>query len=352
MPSTANSLLDDSVLRRQPPAAGNQEYARLAATVREAGLLERRFGYYTVRIGFNLALFGAGLVAFFWLGNTWWQMVVAAFLAFVFAQLAFMGHDAGHRQVCRSRRMNDVVGLLHANLLTGFSYGWWLTKHNLHHAQTNLEGKDPDIGDGPVAFTVGQARAKRGAARLLTRSQAVLFLPLLLLEAINLHVASVNALRQRRGGAAATETALLLVHATVYLGAVFGVLSPVRALVFVVVNQGLFGFYLGLTFATNHVGMPVLSQAEELSFLRRQVMTSRDIRGSAVIGFLCGGLNLQIEHHLFPTMPRVNLGRAQTIVRDFCAQHAIGYHENSIISAWREVFRHLHEVGGTVPAVG
>ncbi|HWG74621.1 MAG TPA: acyl-CoA desaturase [Acidimicrobiales bacterium] len=340
------------MLDRQPPAAGNQEYTALAATVREAGLLERRFGYYSLRIGSNLALLAAGVVAFVWLGDTWWQLVVAAFLAFVFAQLGFMGHDAGHRQVCRSRRMNDLVGLLHANLLTGFSYGWWVTKHNTHHVHTNLEGKDPDIGGGPVAFTADQARAKRGAARLLARSQAVLFLPLLLLEAINLHVASVKALRQRRGGAAATEVALLVVHAAVYVGAVLGVLSPVRALVFVIVNQGLFGFYLGLTFTTNHVGMPVLSQAEELSFLRRQVMTSRDIRGSAMLGFLCGGLNLQIEHHLFPTMPRVNLSRAQAIVRDFCAQHAIGYQENSVVSAWRDVFRYLHEVGGTVPGIG
>ena len=189
---------------------------------------------------------------------------------------------------------------------------------------------------------------------MLVRFQAVLFLPLLLLEAINLHVASVRALRQRRGRAAVLEAAMLGVHGVVYLGAVVGVLSPLRALVFVTVNQGLFGFYLGLTFATNHVGMPVLSQAKELSFLHRQVVTSRDVRGSSVItGFLCGGLNLQIEHHLFPTMPRVNLRRAQAIVRDFCADHAIRYHDNSVISAWAEVFRYLHQVGGVaIPAVG
>ncbi len=123
-----------------------------------------------------------------------------------------------------------------------------------------------------------------------------------------------------------------------------------RAVAFVIVNQGLFGFYLGCTFATNHTGMPVLGEAAELSFLRRQVLTARNIRGNRLLGFLFGGLDLQIEHHLFPTMPRANLRRAQQLVRDFCAEHSIRYHETSFGAAYREVLGHLHAVGAARPA--
>jgi hypothetical protein len=81
------------------------------------------------------------------------------------------------------------------------------------------------------------------------------------------------------------------------------VLSPLQALVFVVVHQGLFGLYLGCSFAPNHKGMPTLSDADQLDFLRRQVPTSRNVAGSRLVDWGLGGLNYQIEHHLFPNMP-------------------------------------------------
>ena len=121
-----------------------------------------------------------------------------------------------------------------------------------------------------------------------------------------------------------------------------------------VVTQSLFGFYLGVSFLTNHVGMPMLVAGDELGFLRRQVLTSRNLSGPSFTGFLFGGLDTQIEHHLFPTMPRANLRRARKLVRPFCAEHRIDYTEQSPWHAYREVLRHLRATGppGTVPAVG
>src|SRR5204863_5589194 len=137
-------------------------------------------------------LFAAGWLAFVLLGDSWWQLTVAAFLAIVFTQIGFIGHDAGHRQIFRSKRANYVVGLLHGNLAIGLSYGWWVDKHNRHHAHPNQEDKDPDLDVGAVAFTARQAATAGPLARLLYRHQASLFFPLLLLEAVNLHVASIQ----------------------------------------------------------------------------------------------------------------------------------------------------------------
>ena len=327
-------------------AAGRwSQYTQLSKQVKQAGLLDRRRGWYAAKIGVNLLLLAAGLVAFAMLGESWWQLLVAAYLAVVSTQLAFVGHDAGHRQLFRSRRANDLVGLAHANLLVGISFDWWVAKHNRHHSNPNHEDLDPDISITALAFTPDQASSKHGLIRMIARYQGWLFFPLLLLEAAHLHLASAKAIVQGRGRANAVEGLLLLVHVAAYLVALLVVLSPLQAVAFVLVQQGLFGLYLGCAFAPNHKGMPTLTRDDELDFLRRQVLTSRNVTGSRLVDWLLGGLNYQIEHHLFPNMPRPNLRRAQPLIRAFCRQHGLAYVEASMFGSYAEAVRHLHAVG-------
>src|SRR5918996_793259 len=298
------------------PTGRWSEYTQLSRQIKQAGLLDRRRGWYAARIGSNLALLAAGWTAFVVIGASWWQLLVAAYLAVIFTQIAFVGHDAGHRQLFRSRRANDLVGLLHANLGVGISFAWWVAKHNRHHTNPNHEDLDPDISITALAFTADQASSKHGLVRLLARYQGWLFFPL-----------------------------LLLVHLGAYLTALWLVLSPLQALVFLAVQQGLFGLYLGCAFAPNHKGMPTLTQADQLDFLRRQVLTSRNVRGSRLVDFVLGGLNYQIEHHLFPNLPRPNLRRAQPLIRAFCQHHGLPYTEASLFGSYAQAVRHLHAVG-------
>jgi fatty acid desaturase len=130
------------------------------------------------------------------------------------------------------------------------------------------------------------------------------------------------------------------------------VLSPLQAVAFIVVQQGLFGLYLGCAFAPNHKGMPTLTDADELDSLRRQVLTSRNVRGSWLVDLVLGGLNYQIEHHLFPNVPRPNLRRAQPLVRAFCQHHGLDYTEASLFGSYAKAVRHLHTVASPLrPAV-
>ncbi len=329
------------------------EYTQLSRQVKQAGLLDRRRGWYAARIGSNLGLLAGGWAAFAILGESWWQLLTAAYLAVVFTQLAFVGHDAGHRQIFRSRRANDLVGLLHANLLVGVSFDWWVGKHNRHHSNPNHEDLDPDISITALAFTADQASSKHGLVRMIARHQAWLFFPLLLLEAAHLHLASAKAIiRGGHGRANLVEGLLLLAHVAAYVTALLLVLSPPQAVAFIVVQQGLFGLYLGCSFAPNHKGMPTLTDADQLDFLRRQVLTSRNVAGSRSVDFLLGGLNYQIEHHLFPNMPRPNLRRAQPLIRAFCQEHGLPYAEASLLGSYAEAIRHLHAVGEPLrPAV-
>jgi fatty acid desaturase len=335
---------DPSAVPVSVPRGRWGEYTQLSRQVRQAGLLERRRGWYGARIGLNLVGLAAGWVVFAIVGQSWWQLAVAAYLAVVFTQLAFVGHDAGHRQISRSRRANDLAGLLHANLGTGISFGWWVPKHNAHHSNPNHEELDPDISITALAFTTDQASAKHGLVRLLARYQAWLFFPLLLLEAAHLHLASAKAVLGGSGRANTVEGLLLGVHVAGYLTALLVVLSPLQALAFLAVQQGLFGLYLGCAFAPNHKGMATLTQADDLDFLRRQVLTSRNVAGSRPVDWLLGGLNYQIEHHLFPTMPRPNLRRAQPLVRAFCEDHGLAYTEASLVGSYAQALHHLHTV--------
>jgi fatty acid desaturase len=238
------------------------------------------------------------------------------------------------------------VGLLHGNLGIGLSYGWWVDKHNRHHAHPNQEDKDPDIDIGALAFTAGQADAKRGAVRLLAQYQRYLFFPMLLLEAVQLHASSVRALIQPGVRNRWWEAVMLGLHTVGYLGVVLLVLSPVKAAAFIVVQQALFGLYLGCSFAPNHKGMPILDADDQTDFLRRQVLTSRNVRGGPLVDLALGALNYQIEHHLFPSMPRPNLRRSQPLIRAFCRQHDLSYCETTLLRSYAQALGHLHDVGG------
>lgn len=229
-------------------APARPDFAELRRRIRQEGLMDRRPRYYAIKIAVLAVLLAGGWAAFAVLGDSWYQLVVAVYLAAVFGQIGFLGHEAGHRQIFRSRRANNVVGLVHGNLLIGLSFGWWTGKHNRHHAYPNQSGKDPDIAIGAIAFAPDQARGRRGAGRVLARYQAYLFLPMLLLEAVSMHAISVRAVLNGPVRRRWLEGLLLFAHCAGYLAAVFLVLSWPRALAFIAIQQGLFGLYLGCAF--------------------------------------------------------------------------------------------------------
>jgi fatty acid desaturase len=331
------------------------DYAQLSRRIRAAGLLDRRPGYYCARIALVTGSWVGGWTVFALLGASWWQLGVAAFMAVVCSQAGFLGHDAGHSQVFASRRTNEVLGLFAGNVLAGLSYLWWVDKHNRHHAHPNKIDADPDIAGAGIAFTPDQARARSSAAgRWVARHQAELFFPMLLLEGLDLHLSSVRALvarRKERNRRWWLESTLLGAHFVGYLAAVFLVLPIGQAFAFIAVHQALLGLYLGCTFAPSHKGMPLIDADDTggrgSDFLRRQVLTSRNINGGRWLDVAMGGLNHQIEHHLFPSMPVPALRPTRAIVREYCAEQGLPYLETSLIRSYALALGYLHEVGNT-----
>jgi fatty acid desaturase len=320
-------------------------FAPLLKEIKRRGLLERRTDHYAASILVNLAGLAAVWAGVIAVGNSWWVLLLALPMAIFSTRTSFFGHDAGHQQIGSSRRLHDRLGLFHGNLLLGMSYGWWNDKHNRHHANPNHSDKDPDVAAGVLVWTLEQAEGRTGLHGWLSRNQAWLFFPLLLLEGINLKVSSLLYLKDRPKAERKTELIAIAVHHLVYFSLLFTFLAPGQAVLFALIHHMLFGLHLGSVFAPNHKGMEMPDEDSNWGHLEKQVLTSRNVNGHPVTDWMMGGLNYQIEHHLFPSMPRANLRRAQPIVREYCERIGLPYTSTGLIDSYAEGLRHMHEVG-------
>jgi len=333
-------------LTRSDRKVSNSEYAELKQLIKERGLLDRQPVYYTFRIGLLFCLLALGGIFLLVVPVFWLQLLNAVYLAFVFTQLGLLSHEAGHRQMFHHPWKHDVVSLMGGTLILGVSYAYWLDRHNTHHSHPNQVDMDPDIEMPWLDFTGTEDLEPMGKFRqFLVKHQAFIFLPALMLVSVGLQFNSVNFLLRKKARYYAIECFLLVAHFVLYFALVCSRLPFWQAVLFVCLHQTLTGLYLGAIFAPNHKGMPVIENESTMDFLHRQVLTARNIHAHPLTDFCYGGLNYQIEHHLFPSMPRNKLKVAQLIVKTFCQEHAIPYHETTVLQSFKEIFQHLHYVG-------
>ena len=321
-------------------------YSALLNTVRDAGLLQRTRGFYYLVFSLITVALGGVVTGFILLGDSWLQLLMAAALGIILTQYAFLAHEAAHRQIFTSGKLNDVVGRALANLFVGISYSWWMTKHSRHHANPNVVGKDPDIEPDFVMFREEDSAKTRGVYAWILKRQGYLFFPLLMLEGLNLHLHGLKTVFGRgKVDRRWVEISMIVSRLAAYFTVVFLMLPVGMAFAFIGVQMAVFGVYMGASFAPNHKGMPILPHDSKVDFLRRQVLTSRNIRGNWLMDTFMGGLNYQIEHHLFPNMPRPHLRKANEIAKEYCATHNIPFSETSLTESYSIVIAYLNRVG-------
>lgn len=330
-------------------------FSEVLSRVAAAGLLKKKPSFYVIR----LAIFGT-LAAALWVAGGFvglltnqhgaWILLgfaIAGLLGVISAQFGFIAHEAAHRQIFKNNKANDWTGLVLANLFAGLSYGFWQRKHNKHHQKPNFIDQDPDINIRVLSFTVESRDRKRGFERWLSDRQGYLFPLLLLFTGFDLLLDSFVSLgrKDRKLGIRLLEFVLMLIRQTApYLAMtfMFGWIWAAALWVFMML---MFGFFMGAAFAPNHKGMPLIEKDSKIDFFQRQVLTSRNIRGSWLKDNLMGGLNYQVEHHLFPSMPRPNLAKAHSIVVEFCKEHDVPLTEMNLLSSYAVVIKHLNKVG-------
>lgn len=323
------------------------DFAELRRLIVEEGLMSRQPVYFTYKIIFNFVLVTVGFTVLFLFDSIWVQMLNAVYFAFVYGQLGLLGHDAGHHQIFGKARRDMVIGRA-CGLLVGMSTGHWVEKHNEHHAHPNEEDMDPDIEIPILAFTKEQAKQKRGIARFIVKHQAFFFFPILCLTGLSLRMGSLRYMLHNKFSKVWIDWVLLTAHFAAYFTLIFAWLPFWTALTFILIHQACWGLYMGSVFAPNHKGMLIVDRNTKMDFLRQQVLTSRNVRANRLIDFWYGGLNFQIEHHLFPNMPRNRLRKAQKIVKDFCRRKQISYHETGMLQSYREILANMHEVSAVL----
>ena len=340
-------MTDRTQLAAPPGAAARaaSSYTELARLVRASGLMSRRYAYYWSRLGAGALALAGLVVATAWLGNSWFQLIVAGLIGGVLSQFGFLGHDAAHRQIFKSAAWNEWTARLVSGAVLGLSYGWWRGKHSSHHAAPNQVDRDPDIASGLLALTQEQGFGRTGLAQWFTRRQGWLLFPLLTLEGLSLHVGALRHLFSSRDPHRALELTLIVLRIGGVVALLVLLLPLGKAAAFLGVQVGVFGILLGGSFVPNHTGMPIVPRGARIDFLNRQVLMSRNIRGNLLVDAAMGGLNYQIEHHLFPSMPRPHLKLVRPVVRDYCAARDVAYTEVGFFASYAAVVTYLNAVG-------
>jgi fatty acid desaturase len=321
-------------------------YRALRRDVEAASLLDRALGYYTWTCARSYALFAIGIGLAFWLpAGPGWTVTSILVLGFAVVQVALVGHDAGHLAVFKSPRRNHRLGLVCWSLTAGVGFWYWCDRHNRHHANTNDVESDPDLGwTAVVAHDEQHAAARRGWLRVLTPYQAFFAAAFVPLVGLGFRIESwVFALRRLRGWRRLVEVTLLAANLVGWMLVI--ILLDGRGIALFVGTQAVASAYLSFIIAPNHKGMPVWAGGLPLTFVERQVLSTRNLTSGPIWDVIFGGLNYQIEHHLFPQMPRVHLRRTTELVRPFCQDLDQPYEVASPFRAFADIFIRAHRIG-------
>lgn len=318
----------------------DEKYRIFRTQVKERGLTKRTYGSYALCM--CLVVGGLALSLFVVTANDslWVQMLNALFFTFVTVQAGMLGHDFSHGQVFESTHINRSFGMLLWGLAAGLSESAWYKQHNEHHEHVNQDMHDPDINI-PFLFKERQHAGSYSFPSYIVRYQHVLFfLSLPIWYISKLVLTWWNTLKMLSTPRGFFECTLAVLHFAVLFGILFFNLSFLTAVAFLVVHIGAAGFYMGSAFAPNHKGEEIIEADAEVTWLN-QITSTRNLFPSPFVFHFFGGLNYQVEHHLFPGVSRYQYPKVQKLVKKFCIENNIRYHETTWFGSMKEIYQAL-----------
>merc|ERR1712032_1718114 len=345
-------------------------------------MFKGNFWYYLYKQLFNMSMWASAFAMMAFSDNSFVHISAALWMGLFFQQCGWLAHDFLHHQVYKKRRYGDYSGLFWGGVMQGFSSQWWKNKHNGHHAVPNLHNSsatsqdgDPDIDTMPVlAWSVKQAQSFRehqadgkdsAFVKFMIGNQKYFYFPILLLArlswlnesfkyAFGVGAASENAKLERETEGLQypflEKIALVIHYIWVFAFSTgFGRFSALYSFGLFMLMTCSCGFFLAIVFGLGHNGMAVYDAETRPNFWKLQVTTTRNIIGGHgipqfFVDWFCGGLQYQVDHHLFPMMPRHNLFKANQLIRSFCKEWGVSYHAADLVDGTIEVISHLKDV--------
>ena len=311
------------------------------------GLFQPRRAWFYRRAALILGLIACGAVLV--IASPWLWPLSAIAIAVAWQQCGWLSHDFLHHSVFQRRAVGDGVGAIFGGVVLGFSADWWKRKHNAPHALPHVMGADEDIDTMPLlAFSEAHLEESLGLARRLVKLQPLTALPIVAFARLNWLVQSALwALHSKNVPRRALEVVSLLVHHAWFITLAARLPAWGQRIGFVAIAELASGLMTGAVFLVGHNARPMLTHAEAPGFCALQCNTTQNIRAPFGTRWFFGGLDRQVEHHLFPTMPRHNHARVAPDVRALCEAHGLAYVERGFFRSLGDVFGVLLRVART-----
>lgn len=293
-----------------------QDMRNLSVLLEKDGYFKSSSLYYTRKLAELLFLFTFAMRT-----QNWY---ISSFICGVFFQQAgWLAHDFAHNQVTYKYKPFFVT--LVGTLCQGFTGQWWIPKHMMHHARPNAVDEhnatpwDTDIDTAPFIYWVPQLLPNNLSKWSLIMFQGYyLWLVLFLSKFVWDYYSFVATCKRKAWG----QVVLSILHHVSWIwftSAKYYVVSRLWA-----------GFLIGWVFIMSHNGTEYYIRPN-VPFYESQIRTTRNLSMDPFTTWFTGGLNYQIEHHMFPKLPRHNLGKVATKVRTICEKYGFTY---SIMSMW------------------
>jgi fatty acid desaturase len=304
-------------------------FDELKEQVRAAGLLDR----VPVHGIIEMVAVLLSLVVAFATMKLWNPVLLGLFLTLVFTRSVFVSHDILHLQYFKDKKLSFRLSYFYSAIILSNSSSWWDFKHNVnHHTWCNVVEKDEDIRALDGAFTPNN----KGNSPFLKKYKHIIFWgAMFFMYPAFIAQSYIFVLKRKLYG----EFALMLLHWPLIWGTIFYVLPFASALTVFVTLYVALSVWLSYGFITNHLGCEVftLEESRDLSWMELQMRGSRSLSGGAFIHWFYGGLNTQIEHHLFPKAPRFNLLKVKEMTQEFAKKHNMKYFETTPLEAYVQI---------------
>lgn len=329
----SKSTKDEHIVRGLNTEEILKDFARLRQDLEKDGFFESKWHWFPGKLFTTVMM----LPISYYLALNGYYLLSALILGTMWQQLGWVSHELLHHQIYDNRHINTGIAWFTGCVLLGFSRIWWNDRHNAHHAATNIDGSDPDIDNLPLlAWSAEDVKRASPSERKIIKYQQIYFwgiLPLLnLIWCINSIFFVKDVLRtsrytwyKNRWVAEAIGIAIHYVWVIAFLYTACH--SFTGAIAYYLLAKLIGGSFLAFVVFFNHYSCPKLdfdSVAGE-NFVVMQLVTTRNMTPGRFTDWFWGGLNYQIEHHLFPTMPRQNLYKCSLRVRAFCNKHKLPY---------------------------
>ncbi|MGB3787355.1 MAG: acyl-CoA desaturase [Phormidesmis sp.] len=322
------------------PNHGQQQYRELRDRLKTTDFFKRNPAAYWRRTLTYGSLHILAYLSLFIFADTPWRWLALFVLALTANQFYYISHDAGHYAISDSKNTNLRLGHIGHTFIAGGSFRFWQYKHDIHHRFCNEEPHDPDMNTFFLKLYETDTAPKPAWVSWIVQRQSYWLWILAMFHNFDFQRLSwIYAFKNPERCRA--ERILVPLHIVVYLAMPIALLGWQMALANYMISTMASGFILATLFATNHIGMPGLSGSHSLSFIEQQTITSRNVLVPAIFDDYFGGLNYQIEHHLFPWVSIDRYRAASPIVKEFCAEHSIAYTEESFGLALGNVQQHL-----------